>query len=305
MKQNNNMKKKAAVITSIILGAVLVVGGAYYFFHTNVKPETIVEATLAEKQESKGISEEAAKEEAVQTDASETKEETVQETQIIGTLDQQVDTIQPTAEVAAITEKETQVAQVAPSKSSAASQQKPAQKATPAAPKSQASSKTATQPSAQAAASASQNSASENSGKRELYLPQGHYEERVVKPAYTAYNVQAFEEPVTETYCVFYGNDGSVLKEFPASETKAYTDANGQYHDPLTEYGLYVVRNHLGGGNWMVEQHQVDTIHHEAQTGLTEDEFNQYLSTIKNRDGLVYNKGTVPAETERVFVPNN
>ena len=304
MKQNNNMKKKAAVITSIILGAVLVVGGAYYFFHTNVKPETIVEATLAEKQESKGISEEAAKEEAVQTDASETKE-TVQETQIIGTLDQQVDTIQPTAEVAAITEKETQVAQVAPSKSSAASQQKPAQKTAPATPKSQASSKAATQPTAQAAASASQNSASENSGKRELYLPQGHYEERVVKSAYTAYNVQAFDEPVTETYCVFYGNDGSVLKEFPASETKAYTDANGQYHDPLTEYGLYVVRNHLGGGNWMVEQHQVDTIHHEAQTGLTEEEFNQYLSTIKNRDGLVYNKGTVPAETEQVFVPNN
>lgn len=304
------LTKKAAIITSVILGAGLAAaGGAYCFFHTNVEPESVAEAPAEAKQEtSKKVAKTGQESVEATKDKTETKDTTTTQAADATETAAQTETIQPTAAVTATTEKETQVAQAAhskafsPAKTSTSKQKASSQQAASTSQKAQTASQSA--PAAQSAAS-SQNSSDETSGKRELYFPKGHYEERVVKPAYTAYDVQAFEEPVMETFCVFYGNDGNVLKEFSVPETKSYTDENGDFRDPLGEYSMYVVHNHLGGGNWMVEQHQVGSIHHDAQHNLTQEQFDAYLATLKNQSGLVYSKGTVPAEIEMVFVPNN
>ena len=308
------LTKKAAIITSVILGAGLVAAsGAYYFFNSNVEPETVAEAPVEAKKETSKRATETKKNTTTKNDGTDTKEFTVTQEENTADASAQTPTTQPAADVTATTEKEMQVAQAAPSTSTASSkkatsqQKTSSQKTSSTSKKPQTASKpvSAAQPANQPAASTSQNTSENTPGKRELYLPQGHYEKRVVKPAYTAYDVQAFEEPVMETFCVFYGNDGNVLKEFSVPETKSYTDENGDFRDPLGEYSMYVVHNHLGGGNWMVEQHKVGTIQHDAQYNLTQEQFDAYMATLKSKWGLVYAKKTVPEETEEIFVPNN
>lgn len=301
------LTKKAAIITSVILGAGLAAaGGAYCFFHTNVEPESVTEAPAEARQETTKQAAETRKNSTITKNAeSETKESTETQTEKTAETAAQTETTQPADEVTATTEKATQVAQAASSQSTKSSkkttsqQKASSQKAASAGQKSQTVSQPA--PAAQPAAASSD----ETSGKRELYFPQGHYEERVVKPAYTAYDVQAFEEPVMQSFCVFYDYNGNEIKTFTREESDPYTDADGKFHDPLGEYSLYVAHNHIGKGNWMVEERQVGSIHHDARHNLTQEQFDAYLATLKNQSGLVYSKGTVPAETEMVFVPNN
>lgn len=133
--------------------------------------------------------------------------------------------------------------------------------------------------------------------------PSGHYETVVITPERKVYDVSAFDEPVMDTFNVFYDFDGNILKMIPAGKDGVSTNTDGSISsDPVGEYALYVVTNHLGRGNWYVEKHQVDTIHHEAVEGLSEEEFKDYKRSLGSKEGFVYKERTIPAETKKVWV---
>ena len=133
--------------------------------------------------------------------------------------------------------------------------------------------------------------------------PSYHYETVIITPERKVYDVAAFDEPVMGTFNVFYDFDGNVLKMIPADNRGVSMNADGSVSsDPVGEYSLYVVTNHLGRGNWYVEKHQVDTIHHEAVEGLSEEEFKEYRRSLGSKDGFVYKERTIPAETKQVRV---
>lgn len=133
--------------------------------------------------------------------------------------------------------------------------------------------------------------------------PSYHYETVIITPERKVYDVAAFDEPVMGTFNVFYDFDGNVLKMIPADNGGVSMNADGSVSsDPVGEYALYVVTNHLGRGNWYVEKHQVDTIHHEAVEGLSEEEFKDYKRSLGSKEGFVYKERTIPAETKKVWV---
>jgi len=133
--------------------------------------------------------------------------------------------------------------------------------------------------------------------------PSGHYETVVITPERKVYDVSAFDEPVMDTFNVFYDFDGNILKMIPAGKDGVSTNADGSISsDPVGEYSLYVVTNHLGRGNWYLEKHQVDTVHHEAMEGLSEEEFKDYKRSLGSKEGFVYKERTIPAETKKVWV---
>ena len=133
--------------------------------------------------------------------------------------------------------------------------------------------------------------------------PSYHYETVIITPERKVYDVAAFDEPVMGTFNVFYDFDGNVLKMIPADNGGVSMNADGSVSsDPVGEYSLYVVTNHLGRGNWYVEKHQVDTIHHEAVEGLSEEEFKEYRRSLRSKDGFAYKERTIPAETKQVRV---
>ncbi len=133
--------------------------------------------------------------------------------------------------------------------------------------------------------------------------PSGHYETVVISPERTVYNVEEFEEPVMENFSVFYDFDGNVLKMIPADKDSVSINPDGSVSsDPVGEYALYVIQNHLGKGNWFIEKHQTGTIHHDAMEGISDEEFKAYKNSLKSRKGLVYKKRTIPAVTEEVWV---
>ena len=133
--------------------------------------------------------------------------------------------------------------------------------------------------------------------------PSYHYETVIITPERKVYDVSAFDEPVMGTFNVFYDFDGNVLKMIPADRDGVSMNADGSVSsDPVGEYSLYVVTNHLGRGNWYVEKHQVDTIHHDAVEGLSEEEFKEYKRSLRSKDGLVYKERTIPAVTKQVRV---
>ena len=133
--------------------------------------------------------------------------------------------------------------------------------------------------------------------------PSGHYETVVITPERTVYDVEAFDEPVMENFSVFYDFDGNVLKMIPADKDSVSINPDGSVSsDPVGEYALFVVQNHLGRGNWFVEKHQTGNIHHDAMEGISEEEFKDYKNSLKSRKGLVYKKRTIPAVTEEVWV---
>ena len=133
--------------------------------------------------------------------------------------------------------------------------------------------------------------------------PSYHYETVIITPERKVYDVAAFDEPVMGNFNVFYDFDGNVLKMIPADNGGVSMNADGSVSsDPVGEYALYVVTNHLGRGNWYVEKHQVDTIHHEAVEGLSEEEFKEYKRSLGSKDGFVYKERTIPAVTKQVRV---
>lgn len=133
--------------------------------------------------------------------------------------------------------------------------------------------------------------------------PSGHYETVVITPERKVYDVSAFDEPVMDTFNVFYDFDGNILKMIPAGKDGVSTNTDGSISsDPVGEYSLYVVTNHLGRGNWYLEKHQVDTIHHEAMEGLSEEEFKDYKRSLGSKEGFVYKERIIPAETKKVWV---
>ena len=133
--------------------------------------------------------------------------------------------------------------------------------------------------------------------------PSYHYETVIITPERRVYDVAAFDEPVMGTFNVFYDFDGNVLKMIPADNGGVSMNADGSVSsDPVGEYALYVVTNHLGRGNWYLEKHQVDTIHHEAVEGLSEEEFKEYKRSLGSKDGFVYKERTIPAVTKQVRV---
>lgn len=133
--------------------------------------------------------------------------------------------------------------------------------------------------------------------------PSYHYETVIITPERKVYDVAAFDEPVMGNFNVFYDFDGNVLKMIPADNGGVSMNADGSVSsDPVGEYALYVVTNHLGRGNWYLEKHQVDTIHHEAVEGLSEEEFKEYKRSLGSKDGFVYKERTIPAVTKQVKV---
>ncbi len=133
--------------------------------------------------------------------------------------------------------------------------------------------------------------------------PSGHYETVVISPEQTVYDVEEFNEPIMGNFSVFYDFDGNILKMIPSDDDAVVMNTDGSVSsDPVGEYALYVVQNHLGRGNWFVEKHQTGTIHHDAMEGISEEEFKDYKNSLKSRKGLVYKKRTIPAVTEEVWV---
>ena len=131
----------------------------------------------------------------------------------------------------------------------------------------------------------------------------GHYEIVVISPEQTVYDVEEFNEPIMGNFSVFYDFDGNILKMIPSDDDAVVMNTDGSVSgDPVGEYALYVVQNHLGRGNWFVEKHQTGNIQHDAMEGISEEEFKDYKNSLKSRKGLVYKKRTIPAVTEEVWV---